>query len=237
MPEPTTEPATEPTREPAREPTTRSAPEPDLRPAFLAATDHVIAIVSRDDVAAAWHQPSALPEWSVGGLVAHLASQPVTALTLLRADPVTDAIALDEHYARSAWVSGGLDDDVNVSIRSGSDEQAEAGRDAVLARVVAAREELPDVLADQHADRAVLIPWTGWALRRDDFLTGRMMEVVVHGEDTAASVGFTAPTLPDEVLAPVVALLTRLAARRHGQGALVSALSRSERAPRTISAF
>ncbi|CAN7278710.1 maleylpyruvate isomerase N-terminal domain-containing protein [Terrabacter sp. LjRoot27] len=223
--------------EPSSRPTTQPTPERDLRPAFLAAADHVIAIVAREDVAAAWHRPSALPEWGVGGLVAHLASQPVTALTLLRAEPAVDAIALDEHYARSAWVSGGLDDDVNVSIRSSSDEQAEAGRDVVLARVVAARAELPDALADQHADRAVLIPWTGWALRRDDFLTGRMMEVVVHGEDVAASVGFTAPRLPDDVLAPVVALLTRLAARRHGQGALVSALSRSERAPRTISAF
>jgi len=58
--------------EPTTEPTTRSAPERDLRPAFLATTDHVIAILSRDDVAAARHQPSALPEWSVGGLVARL---------------------------------------------------------------------------------------------------------------------------------------------------------------------
>ena len=91
--------------------------------------------------------------------------------------------------------------------------------------------------ADQHPDRAVLIPWTGWALRRDDFLTGRMMEIVVHGEDVAASVGFTSSPLPDDVLTPVVALLTRLAVRRHGQGAVVSALSRAERAPRTISAF
>ena len=209
----------------------------DLRPAFLAATDHVIAIVSRDDVAAAWHRPSALPEWSVGGLVAHLASQPVTALALLRAEPATQVITLDEHYARSAWVSVGLDDDVNVAIRSGGDEQAEAGRDAVLARVVAARAELPEVLAEQRADRAVLIPWTGWALRRDEFLTGRMMEVVVHGEDVAASLGFESPALPEEVLGPVMALLTRLSVRRHGQGAVVSALSRVERAPRTISAF
>lgn len=209
----------------------------DLRPAFLAAADHVAAIVSRPDVSVAWHQPSALPEWSVGGLVAHLASQPVTALDLMRAEPWSEAITLDEHYARSAWVLSGVDDDVNVSIRSRSDQQAEAGPDAILARVLAAREELPDVLAEQHADRAVLIPWTGWALRRDDFLTGRMMEVVVHGEDVAASVGIPAPPLPDDVLAPVLALLTRLAVRRHGQGVVVSALSRAERAPPTISAF
>ncbi|GAA2744668.1 hypothetical protein GCM10009868_23200 [Terrabacter aerolatus] len=212
-------------------------PDPDLRTAFLAATDHVISILSRDDVAAAWHEPSVLPEWSVGGLAAHLASQPPTAARLLAAEPAAEAITLDEHYARSRWVAAPVDDDVNVSIRASSDEQAALGPAEVLVQVLGAREALPALLEAQSADRAVLIPWTGWALRRDDFLTGRMMEVVVHGEDVAASIGFTAPTLPDEVLTPVVTLLARLAAGRHGQGALVSALSRSERAPRTISAF
>jgi uncharacterized protein (TIGR03083 family) len=209
----------------------------DLRDAFLAAADHVLALVSRDDVAEAWNRPSALPAWDVGGLVAHLAGQPSTVVTLLSAEPARDPIPLEEHYRRSAWVGADLDDEVNVAIREGSDEKAAAGRDEVLAGVLAAREVLPDLLAAQPADRAVLIPWQGWSLRRDDFLTGRMMEVVVHGEDVAASVGFTAPQLPDDVLDPVLRLLTHLAAERHGQGAVVSALSRSERAPRTISAF
>ena len=47
----------------------------DLRSAFVEAADHVIAIVARDDVRAAWHGPSALADWSVGGLVAHFAAQ------------------------------------------------------------------------------------------------------------------------------------------------------------------
>ncbi|GAB3877510.1 maleylpyruvate isomerase N-terminal domain-containing protein [Terrabacter terrigena] len=222
---------------PETDATVAAAAARDLRGAFLAAVDHVAAVVARDDVAAGWDTPSALPDWSVGGLVAHLASQPVIAVDLLRAEPWPEAIALDEHYARSAWVRAGLDDDVNVSIRAGGDAQATAGRNAVLARVSEARAVLPELLAAQPADRAVLIPWAGWALRRDDFLTGRMMEVVVHGEDVAASLGFDSPHLPDEVLAPVLALLTRLAVRKHGQGAVVSALSRAERAPRTISAF
>ena len=89
----------------------------------------------------------------------------------------------------------------------------------------------------RNDDHAVLIPWQGWSLSRDDFLTARMMEIVVHGEDVAASVGIAAPPLPPDVLDPVLRLLTRLAVRRHGQAAVVAALTRSERAPRTISAF
>jgi hypothetical protein len=50
-------------------------------------------------------------------------------------------------------------------------------------------------------------------------------------------VGSPAPELPDEVLAPVLGLLTRLAVRRHGQSAVVAALSRAERAPARINAF
>ncbi len=209
----------------------------DLRAAFLAGTDHVIALLSRDDLVSAWQQPSALREWTVGGLVAHLAGQPVTAVQLLRADPVGEPIPIEEHYARSAWVSASLDDEANVSIREGSDARAAAGRDALLLAAVEAREALPDLLAEQPDERAVLIPWAGWSLTLDGFLTGRLLEIVVHGEDVAASLGVAAPELPREALEPVLSLLTRLAVRRHGQGAVVSALTRSERAPRTISAF
>ena len=211
--------------------------QPDLRSAFLAATDHVIALVSRDEVADAWERPSALAEWAVGGLVAHLASQPVTVVTLLQGEPAADPIPLEEHYARAAWVGASLDDEINVSIREGGDAKAGAGREAVLASVARAREALPDLLAAQPGDRAVLIPWQGWSLCLDDFLVGRMMEIVVHGEDVAASVGVAAPRLPDAVLDPVIRLLSHLAITRHGQGALVSALTRTERAPATISAF
>ena len=210
---------------------------PDLRQAFLAATDHVIATVSLDEVASRWDEPSALADWSLGGLVAHLVSQPVTVESLLASDPASDPIPLDEHYARAAWVTATLDDEVNVAIREGSDRKAEAGHQEVLSAVVGARAALPELLARQPDDRAVLIPWQGWSLGLDDFLVGRMMEIVVHGEDVAASVGVPSPALPAAVLDPVLGLLTRLAVRRHGQAAVVSALTRAERAPRTISAF
>jgi hypothetical protein len=43
--------------------------------------------------------------------------------------------------------------------------------------------------------------------------------------------------LPDGVLGPVLSLLTRLAVRRHGQSAVLAALTRAERAPAAINAF
>ena len=83
----------------------------------------------------------------------------------------------------------------------------------------------------------MLVPWQGWSLRRDDLLTTRMMEIAVHSDDLAASAGVTAPPLPGDVLEPVLALLNRLAVRRHGQSAVITALTRAERAPGSIAAF
>ena len=65
----------------------------------------------------------------------------------------------------------------------------------------------------------------------------RMMEIAVHADDLAVSVGLATPALPDAVLDPVFALLTRLSIRRHGTVALLRALSRAERAPASVTAF
>ena len=61
--------------------------------------------------------------------------------------------------------------------------------------------------------------------------------MVVHSDDLAASVGLPTPEFPDDVLVPVLDLLTRVAVRRHGQAAVVRALSRPQRAPASVSAF
>lgn len=209
-----------------------------MRRAYLTAADSGMALLARPEVAEAWTRPSALEQWSVGGLAAHLAGQVLNVERVLVLPPSDlRPIALDDHYAEAAWVRASLDDPVNAGIREGGEEAAAAGPAALVARVREARTTVESLLELQPADRVVLIPWQGWALTLDDFLTTRMMEIVVHSDDLAASVGIEAPSLPREVLDPVMALLTRLAMRRHGQSAVVTALTRRERAPRSIAAF
>ena len=60
------------------------------------------------------------------------------------------------------------------------------------------------------------------------------MELVVHADDLACGVGLPTPEFPEEVTAPVVELLARLAVRRHGVTDVVRALSPAERAPASI---
>ena len=67
-----------------------------------------------------------------------------------------------------------------------------------------------------HPD-TVLIPWQGWSLSSADFVLTRTMEVLVHSDDLAASIGVETPRFPDEAADAVLGLLASVAAARHGQ--------------------
>jgi hypothetical protein len=175
---------------------------------------------------------------SVGGLAFHLAAQVTNTVRLVgSSEAATEPIPLLEHYARAAWVRSDLDAEVNVGIRSGSDAEAAAGADALAAVLDEQLALLPGVLDAAADDEAVLIPWQGWSLSLHDWLVTRQMEIVVHSDDLAASVGLETPEFPESVVVPVLALLGSVAARRHGQAAVVRALSRPQRAPSSVSAF
>ena len=203
---------------------------------FLTAARISAGLASRPEVAVRWSEESACAGMTVGGLAHHLVSQLTNTARLLAAEPHEEPpIALLEHYERAAWVTADLDDDVNVRIREGADDDAAGGPEALSPLVDGALADLPDLLA--RAADAVWIPWQGWSLSTEDYLTTRMMELVVHSDDLAASVGVPTPEFPEDVLIPVFTLLTGVAARRHGQVAVVRALSRPQRAPDIVSAF
>jgi hypothetical protein len=205
---------------------------------FSRAAGIVADLVRRPEVGGRWDLESACAGMTVGGLANHLGDQVVLAVRLLGAGASDqETITLDEHYARAAWVREDLDGETNIAIRDSSDDDARAGQDALVARVGAEVVRIPDVMRSVRPDTPVLIPWQGWAVTAHDLLTTRMMEMLVHSDDLAASVGVDTPTFPDEVAERVLGLLTRLAVRRHGQAALVRALSRPQRAAASVSAF
>jgi hypothetical protein len=212
--------------------------EQSERDGFLAAAEIAADLVRRREVSVRWTDESSCAGMSVGGLAFHLGTQTDLVVRLLQAAPSDLApITLAEHYARAAWVRSGPDDEANVGIRDGSDAQAEAGPEALAAMVGERLQALPGVLAVVGPDVPVLIPWQGWALTAHDFLVTRLMETVVHSDDLAASVGLATPDFPDEVVAPVLDLLTGLAVRRHGATAVVRTLTRPQRAPASVAAF
>ncbi|GAA3700403.1 hypothetical protein GCM10022224_077870 [Nonomuraea antimicrobica] len=213
----------------------------ESRQSYLVAAASAVSLLNDPAVAASWDKPSALMEFSVAGLAGHLAHQLVRAADVLPPaapdGPAQEPIALIEHFSRSPWVQAGLDHESNLSIRRGGETAAAAGPAVLVERAQALLEMLSAALPAEPADRVVFLPWSGWSLRLDDFLLTRLVELVVHSDDLAASVGVETPALPDSVIVPVVELLARLAVHRHGPTAVIRTLSRAERAPATISAF
>lgn len=209
------------------------------RKAAINAADLISDLIAKPEVAAAWTRESSCAGMSVGGLTRHLVSQPVNVVTLLRADRSagagTETIDVLEHYVRASWLREDLDGEANRSIRDTADRQASDGPDAAAALLSNARAELDAALAD--APPSTYIPWQGWSLATDDFLVTRLMEMVVHADDLAASVDVASPAFGPTVLDPVFRLLTALAIRRHGQDALVRTLTRPQRAPGSVAAF
>lgn len=211
----------------------------DLRSA-LSATRLLAGLVAWPELTARWGDESACAGLSVGGLTWHLVNQPQRLVEVLESHDARDSrlaepITVSEHYARAVWIREDLDGPSNVGVRERGEQQAAVGpqaasltAQAMLARLDAALTTVPPV---------VVVPWTGAAMAVEDFVATRLLEIVVHSDDLAASMDVPVPQFPHEVLSPVLTLLTDLSVRRHGQDALVRTLSRPQRAPASISAF
>jgi hypothetical protein len=209
-----------------------------IRDAYLSAAGVAATLLRDPAVAAQWSQPSALADFSVAGLACHLAFQITRTVPLLSAPPGDPAIQVPvlEHYTRNAWVTSGVEGADNVQIRRANEQRAAGTTAQGLAdEVDAALAELRRVVPAEPAQRVV--DFRDWGLAVDDFLLTRVMELVVHGDDLAVSVGVPTPEMPAAATEATIGLLASIAAWRHGPLAVVRALSRRERAPESISAF
>lgn len=206
-----------------------------IRSDYLAVADSAVVLLKDPAVAAAWGKPSALEDFSVGGLAFHLANQ---IFHVPEATPSSGpAISLAENYARAAWVGKDASHEVNVGIRKRSENDATEGVATLVNRVESALAAVRSLIAEAPDDLIVHIKRAGWDLTFDDFLTTRLMELVVHSDDLAVSVGVATPPVSESAARTVVDLLCGIAVRRHGATAVIRALSRAERAPSSVAAF
>ena len=68
------------------------------------------------------------------------------------------------------------------------------------------------------------IPWQGWSLTTEDFVVTRCMEMVVHGDDLAASIDVPTPGVPDPVVERVFAASRPGVAVRRARPRIIRAL-------------
>jgi len=202
------------------------------RNGFLSAAALACEMVSSTRVAEAWRLPSALAEFSVGGLAGHtyLAAR-VLERRLDSAIPenveVVDAL---ERYQDIRIVDGAsLDDEVHRGIRHDGEYVARRGPAAVAEKFHELLDRLRSRLATEQPGRLVPASTPGTVTLLDDFLGSRTIEMLVHADDLAVSVGLPPLDLPPDAAKMATSTLLELARRRSGDLAVLRALTRRER--------
>jgi hypothetical protein len=201
----------------------------EIRQAYLLAAERAVRLLAAEEVARGWAQESVLPGMSVGGLAGHLANS-VLQVEWFLDGPVAGAepVSPVHYYARLVGTSV-PDSALNVGVRARSEETATVGPAAVGEQARAAWQRLTRRLADEPADRRVsVLHRPGEEMLLDGYLQTRCVELAVHLDDLALSVGVSSPA-PEATLAVAVDVLVAAARERHGDQAVLHALARRER--------
>lgn len=208
---------------------------------FLASADAAAGLLASDEVAARWGAASACEGFTVGGLAAHLGWQVQAARWAVespRPAAGAEVTALAAHYARAAWLGRDAQAPANVGIREAGQERAQAGPAEQARLTREAREALAGAFGSLAPSDVVAVPWIeGRAMTLEDLLSTRVLELLIHTDDLAVSVGVDTPLSSDAAYGRVIAVLSGLSVRRFGPVAVLRALSRAERSPETVSAF
>ena len=197
-----------------------------VRSALLRALDAFADLVQSDAVRAQWTEPSCLPEYTVGGLAGHtFNTAAVIERSLDAAEPEEPAQPAGSYYAPVPFPDAAPD--LHAGVMARAEKRSERGPDALISDLTALSEQLRVRLADEPAERKVNP--MGWSvLVLDHYLETRVLELVIHTDDLAQSVG-VAVELPADALAITVSHLLGIARERHGDLAVIRAFARRER--------
>lgn len=186
-----------------------------IRLAYLEAAGAARALLASPRLAERWHDPSALAGMDVAELARHLARHVVIVDRLLddkaprRGNPVTAA----QYYL--------------TPITSAPNPDAEdAG--ALLEQVDAALASLHGRIGSEPPQRLVRAPGDVTMLL-DEYLVTRIVELVVHSDDLAVSVGEPTPAFGPVTTACAVGCLLEVARLQSGDLAVVRAMVRPDR--------
>ena len=124
--------------------------------------------------------------------------------------------------------SADISETANQAIRARGEEAAAGGPAALASDAQATLERLTSRLAGEKPERPVRVAG-GLAMTLDEYLRTRVVELVVHADDLAASVGVEPVPHRQATTAVAIDVLVGVARIRHGDMAVLRALARRER--------
>lgn len=198
-----------------------------VRQMVVEAVEAVAGLVGEATVAERWDTPSALGGMTVGALAAHtLRAAGATIAYLDR----TDAAERPDGELLTAvtYFHAAIDSPIHDRIKEVSADESTIGHAATVERFEALATDLRTRLAAEPADR-LIAALGGRMIRLDDFCRTRLIEVLTHLDDLAASVDVERPATDPEGIAIVNDVLVGIARHLHGDWTVMRALSRAER--------
>jgi hypothetical protein len=207
--------------------------------AFLEAADIFAGLLELPEVGARWDEPSTMEGYVVGAVVGHVntAIEPLESVLDRPASSDLKVIRLGRYYTGMKIESpdDAQKQPIHGVVRKLSDEAAREGLEANTARFRSLVERLGTRLASEEGDRLLdLRPIAPIAIRLDDFLRTRVMELVVHTDDLAASAGVGPPQPSPGAATVAIETLMATARATHGDLTVIRALARRERSSANV---
>ncbi len=198
-----------------------------IRALVVDAVEATAEMVARPSVADAWDAPSALDGMTVGALAAHVLRAAGSTIAYLdRSDPDSDTEG--DLLTPVGYFHAALTAPIHDRIKEVSAEEASIGHGATVEKLEALAGELGRRLAAEPEAR-VIGALGGRSISLDDFCRTRLIEVLTHLDDLAASVGEERPPTDPESIGIVIGVLVGIAREVHGDWSVLHALSRWER--------
>ena len=205
-----------------------------VRGLVVEAADAATALIASDQIGERWDEPSALSGMTVGALAAHLLRAAGATLAYLdRTDPNAGADATTL-LTPVTYFHAAIDSPIHERIKEVSAAEATVGHAELAAHSAHVAAELRVRLAAEPEDRLVGA-LGGRMLSLDDFCRTRLIEILFHIDDLAASIGAPCPDTSAEGRTIVVDILLGIARMQHGDWEVLRALAREER--RTADVF
>lgn len=189
-------------------------------------------------VAQRWAEDSALAGYTVGGLAGHLARSVLTVDRYLDgAAAAGDPVDAAGYFVRVLGDHDPLTSELHTSVRDRAMGEAADGPGPLLARLGQAREALQDRLVEVDPSQQIAV-LDGVVISIEAYLETRLVELVIHIDDPAVSVGLDlGDDIEPRAYATIAAVLAQLAVAREGGLATVRSLARRERQPDAIRAL
>ena len=200
----------------------------ETRTAYLASARVAADLVAHPEVSAAVGMSREPPGMTVGAIAAHLVGSGIEILLpYLEAEspPGTRVLEPSRYFSGQSL---DLEHEGHREVRQKAEAGSHRGAASLATDVAAAVSWLAMRMAEQPEGRRIRV-LGAFDMTLDGFLVTRMVELLAHSDDLAASVGIPTPDLPRGAIDFVVSCLTDVARRRHGDLAVLRAFTRRER--------